>query len=253
VIRDRRGLLVRSGFGTIAMFCTFFAVASRDLSLGDAVTLLNLTPVVLAALAPFALGERGGRRVLVAIPIALAGVVLILRPPFLFHGAGAQILSGAGLAAATVALLGALSSAIAWMALRRIGPRESAEGVTVWFSLIAAMASVVIAVPHLAGARPSSGALAGMLAAGVCGGIAQIAVTRAYALERAARVAGLAYLSVVVDAILGAVALREWPSPLTVAGMALIVSGGLVVTVASVREHARSRGAPHSGEGRPAT
>jgi drug/metabolite transporter (DMT)-like permease len=81
-----------------------------------------------------------------------------------------------------------------------------------------------------------------MLAAGVCGGLAQIAVTRAYALERAARVAGLAYLTVVVDAILGALALHEWPSAMTLGGMALVVTGGLIVTLASVREHVRERG-----------
>jgi drug/metabolite transporter (DMT)-like permease len=78
-----------------------------------------------------------------------------------------------------------------------------------------------------------------MLAAGGFGGLAQIAVTRAYALERAARVAGLAYLAVVVDAILGALALHEWPSAMTLVGMGLVVTGGLVVTLASVREHVR--------------
>jgi drug/metabolite transporter (DMT)-like permease len=68
--------------------------------------------------------------------------------------------------------------------------------------------------------------------AGVMGGFAQLALTRAYAMERAARVAPIGYLNVVVSAVLGALALHEWPSGRAVAGMALIVAGGLVVTLA---------------------
>ena len=240
VVRDRRGLLLRSGFGTISMCCTFYALGSPELPLGDTVTLLNTTPVFLAVLAPVLLGERGGRRVLIALPPAITGLVLIVRPSFLFHRLSLSLSPGA-LVAASVAVLGAFSASIAWAALRRIGPRESAEGITLWFSLFAATAALLLAVRHLPIYVPSGGAVAAMLAAGACGGLAQIAVTRAYALERAARVAGLAYLTVVVDAILGALALHEWPSWLTVSGMALIVTGGLVVTVASVREHVRPR------------
>ena len=238
VIHDRRGLLLRSAFGTLSMFCTFFALASKALPLGDAVTLLNLQPVVLALLAPLLLGERSGRRVFVALPLCLAGVVLIVQPTFLF---GHTALPPAALPAIFVSLLGAVSSGFAWIALRRIGPRESAEGVTFWFSLFAAASSLLVAVPHFA--MPSIGAIAGMIAAGVCGGIAQIAVTRAHALEHTARLAGLAYFTVAVDATLGALALREWPSAIAAAGIALIVTGGLVVTLVSVREHARMRAA----------
>ena len=234
VIRDRRGLFMRSGFGTVSMCCTFYAVGSPALQLGDAVTLINLTPVFLALLAPVLLGERGGRRVVFALPLSVAGLVVIMRPSFLFHGTA---LSPGALLAATVAVVASFTASIAWAALRRIGQSETAEGITVWFSLFAAATALVLAIPHLS--VPSGHAAAAMLAAGTCGGLAQIAVTRAYALERAARVAGLAYLAVVVDALLGALALHEWPSPLTVLGMALIVSGGLVVTVASVREHVR--------------
>jgi drug/metabolite transporter (DMT)-like permease len=68
-----------------------------------------------------------------------------------------------------------------------------------------------------------------MLASGTCAGLGQLAMTRAYALERAARVAGLAYLSVVVSALLGAAYLGEHPGPQALLGMALVICGGLVV------------------------
>ena len=55
-------------------------------------------------------------------------------------------------------------------------------------------------------------------------------MTRAYALERAARVSGMSYLSVVTSALLGAAVLSEVPTPGALAGMALVVTGGLIVT-----------------------
>jgi drug/metabolite transporter (DMT)-like permease len=68
-----------------------------------------------------------------------------------------------------------------------------------------------------------------IVAAGVCAGFAQLALTRAYTLEHAARVSGMGYLAVVASAVLGAFVLGEVPSLGAVAGMMLVVAGGLVV------------------------
>ena len=108
-VRNRRGMWWRSGWGTASMLCTFYAVSAPALPLGDSVTLLNLTPIFLAVIAPFFLDERAGRRVLIALPISLAGVVLVVRPPFLFGGVAA--FGGGGAAAlivAAVCILGAV-------------------------------------------------------------------------------------------------------------------------------------------------
>jgi drug/metabolite transporter (DMT)-like permease len=238
-VRDRRGIWGRSLWGTAAMGCTFYALACGDLPLGDAATLLNLTPVFLAVLTPLLLGERSGRRVAVALPLSLGGAVLILHPPFLFGGAAAT--SGAAHVAAMVAVLGALSASFAMMMLRRIGPHESPEAIAIHFSLTAAALLGVLALPHLrdlVGASPRELAL--IVLAGVSAGVAQLCMTRAYSLERAARVSGVGYLAVVASALLGAAALHEWPTPQTTLGMALVITGGLVVTVLGLREHRRA-------------
>src|SRR5262249_17400160 len=77
VVRDWRGLAMRSVLGTVSMMSTFYAVGSAALALGDAVALVNLAPVFLALLGPVLLGERGGRRVRIAIPLSVTGLVLI--------------------------------------------------------------------------------------------------------------------------------------------------------------------------------
>ncbi len=229
-VKDRRGIWQRSIAGTSAMLFTFYALGT-PLPLGDAVTLLNLTPVFLALLGPWLLGEKAGRRVWVAVPLCMVGLALIVRP---------EIVTGHGaLLGAASAVASALSSTFAYAMLRRMGG-ESPEAVALHFSLFAAVVLTAIALPGAMHATmPDAGTLGWMLGAGLMGGTAQLALTRAYALERAARVASVGYLTVVVSALLGAVALHEWPSGRATAGMVLIVGGGLVVTLAGA-----VRGAP---------
>jgi drug/metabolite transporter (DMT)-like permease len=226
VVRDRRGIWLRSLFGTASMLCTFSALASRSLALGDTSTLLNLSPAFMAALSPLVLGERIGRRLMLALPTSLAGTVLILHPPFLFGGAH---LGGDALRTALTAVAAALLSACAMMMLRRVGQREGAEAIAIHFSAFAAIVLFLLGIPHLAVPRWSDAAW--MLAAGLCAGFAQLAMTRAYALEPAANVGSMGYLGVVVSALLGAIALHEWPTTSAIVGMGLVIAGGLTIVL----------------------
>lgn len=240
--KDGRAVFWRSLLGTIAMLSTFYVLSSRTVSLGNTVTLLNLSPVFLAVLAPVFLRERTSAAVAIAIALALGGVALVVRPTFLFGAEGNSITlasSSGGPSASTtvlVAVLAALSTSIAMMLLRRVGRTETAEAVAFHFSLFAAATLTGLSLFDLRAPSPRDAAC--MVAAGLCAGFAQLAMTRAYALEHAARVSGMSYLSVVASALLGAVAFGERPGPTAIAGMALVIAGGLLVTFA------RSQGAP---------
>lgn len=232
--RDRRALFWRSLLGTISMLSTFYVLSSRTVSLGDTVTLLNLAPVFLAVLAPIFLRERTTLALGGAIAIALLGVILVVRPAFLFGVSGPAPLGVvAGPSATTtvmVAVLAALSTSIAMMFLRRVGKTESAESIAFWFSLFAAATTGAIS---LFNARlPSPRDLGLMVLAGLAAGFGQLAMTRAYALENAARVSGMSYLAVVASALLGAVALGERPPITALFGMSLVITGGLLITFA---------------------
>lgn len=228
VVKDRRAVFWRSLVGTAAMSATFLALSSRTLSLGDTVTLLNLTPVFLAVLAPIFLGERTSGAVVLALTLSLGGVVLVLHPSFAFEGAA----PAGGLSAAATAGLAVLASflaSIAMMLLRRVGPTETAEGISMHFSFFAAGTLGLASLTDLR--MPTARDAILMVAAGIFAGLAQIALTRAYSLELAARVSGMSYLAVVTSALLGAVVLHEQPTLGALLGMALVVSGGLVVTL----------------------
>jgi drug/metabolite transporter (DMT)-like permease len=229
---------LRSFFGTIAMTATFYALGSKALALGDAVTLVNLTPVFLAVLAPHVLHERSGRRVFIAIPLAVVGVALILRPTFIFGDDGPHVNRDAMLFPAGIAVLASVSSSFAMMMLRRVGKTEHPEAIVTHFSLVAAATCFLLSLRSLA--LPSRVDLLMMIVTGLCAGFAQIAMTKAYAMEHAARVSPFGYLAVVVSAGLGAAFLHEWPSIMALAGMVLVILAGTVVTVAGVRERRRN-------------
>jgi drug/metabolite transporter (DMT)-like permease len=228
VVNDRRGIWQRSLAGTSAMLLTFYALGT-PLPLGDAVTLFNLTPVLLAVLGPVLLHERAGRRVWIAVPLCMLGLVFIVRP---------EMATGQGALGGAAASVGsALSSTFAYASLRRMG-RESPEAVALHFSLFAAVVLSALAAFHLH--VPDAATMGWMIGAGLMGGLAQLALTRAYALEQAARVASVGYLNVVVSALLGALALHEWPGARATVGIGLVVAGGLVVTLAQALQPGRA-------------
>jgi drug/metabolite transporter (DMT)-like permease len=247
-IRDRRAMWLRSIFGTGSMTASFYALSSRTLALGDTASLLTLAPIFIALLAPIVLRERTGRSVAVALVLSAAGVLLIFRPPSLFgaaFGAASRLehlsIAPAGPSAATTALVAVMSSffaALAFMMLRLAGQRDSAEAISLHFSLFAtAVLGAIALIAPASGHRGEllefrAADLGFMVATGLAGGFAQLALTRAYSLDRAARVGAVAYISVVASALLGAAALHERPSGLAIAGMALVIAGGLVVTLA---------------------
>ncbi len=219
----------RTVFGTVAMGCTFFALSDHRAPLADAVTLSNTTPVFLALLAPFFLHERNGRALAVALPLAAGGVVLVLHPTFLFPDTAHPPQPGAFIPEFT-AVGGAVFAAFAMMSLRRLHRDENPESVVVHFSLFAAIAMTVVAL-FFAPEMPTKDAWPPMIATGVCAGFAQIFMTRAYALARAARVSAIGYLAIVVSAMLGALVLHEPLSAHATLGMVLIIIGGLLVSL----------------------
>ena len=227
VATNRRALFWRSLFGTIAMGTTFYALSSRTLPLADTVTLLNLTPVFLAVLAPFVLRERTSAAVCLALLLSLGGVILVLHPSFAWKPNTGGVGPSASVTAAC-AVLAAFAASIAMMMLRRVGQTENPESIAVHFSLFAAVVMMVLSLLDLR--LPTLRDAAFMLAAGICAGFGQLCLTRAYTLERAARVSGMGYLSVVASALLGAALLGELPTLGAMGGMALVVAGGLVVT-----------------------
>lgn len=226
---DRRLTWARSLCGTGAMLCVFYTLGAPQIALGDAVTLGATSPIFVAILAPRLLGERSSPGLWVAILLAFAGVALIAAPSLAIAGD-----------TALVATLGAVFSAFAMMWLRRIGAggtRASPEAVALHFSLVASAAMIALSIPVWR--TPDAGGLALLIGTGLAGGLAQLAMTRAYALDNAARIGALGYVGVALSHVLAAAWLGEVPSTRQVLGAALVTAAGLWLASQALRDARR--------------
>ncbi len=212
----------RSLFGTAAMISTFYALSAPELAVGDAVTLFATSPLLIAALSPKILGERTGRALWAVLAIAFLGVALVAGPHLSFASPAAGAAFGA-----------AVWSALAMMFLRKMrSPRdgkapESAEAIALHFSMTSFTILALIAIPSFR--VPSARDAALLLLTGVSGGVAQLAMTRAYALTEAARLGAVSYLGTVLSFV-GAIALLgERPEPTQIAGSLLVVGAGVAL------------------------
>ncbi len=222
VVTDRPGTWRRSVYGTVSAVGTFFALASPRVAVGDAATLSATAPIFVAALSGPLLGEIVGRRLWIAIGLAFAGVVLLLQPSF---GTAAPV--------AVVATGGAFFYALAMIWLRRIGPGESHEAVVLHFSLVALGTMLLLAIPSWTWPDAESGLY--LLGAGLGGGGAQLAMTRAYSLHRAAPVTALSTLGVVFTWLLALPLFPERPTGWQLAGTLLVLGATALIGAATAR------------------
>ena len=219
---DRGGTWRRSIYGTIAALGAFFALSSPRVAVGDAATLGATAPIFVAALSGRLLNERVGRRLWIAIALAFAGIVLLLRPSFT---------TAAPVAA--VATAGAFFYALAMIWLRRIGPAESHEAVVLHFSLVALATMLLLAIPSWTWPDARSGLY--LLGAGLGGGGAQLAMTRAYSLHRAAPVTALSTLGVLFTWLLALPLFPERPTAWQLAGTLLVLAATVLIGAATAR------------------
>lgn len=221
-VTDRRGTWRRSIYGTLAALGSFFALSSPSVAVGDAATLVATAPIFVAALSGRLLDERVGRRLWAAVALAFIGIVLLVRPSF---ATAAPV--------AAVATAGAFFYALAMIWLRRIGPAESHEAVVLHFSLVALVTMLVLAIPSWTWPDAESGLY--LLGAGLGGGGAQLAMTRAYSLHRAAPVTALGTLGVVFTWLLALPLFPERPTPWQLAGTLLVLAATVLIGAATAR------------------
>ena len=217
-ITDRPNTWRRSVFGTIAAICTFYPLASSRIALGDAATLTATAPIFVALLSGPLLGERVGGRVGLAIAVGFAGILAVVRPSFAI-----------AIPEAAIATAGAAFYALAMIWLRKIGPGESHEAVVLHFSVVATVALVILALPVWRWPDAESGLF--LLGAGIGGGGAQIAMTRAYSLHRAAPVTALTGLGIVLTHLLAIPVFGDRPTAWQIAGALLVIAASVLLTV----------------------
>jgi drug/metabolite transporter (DMT)-like permease len=207
---------MRSLFGTLGAAGTFYVYAAPGMPIGDAITLLATSPIFVALVSAPLLGERVRLSIAVALALGFCGIVIVAQPSF--ATAGHLVAAGTG---------GALASGLAMVWLRRIGPTESSEAIVFHFSCVGFAAMLLASIPVWK--TPSEHAALALAFMGTSGGLAQIAMTRAYTIDHAARVSAMTFSSVVFMRVLAVPFFGEIPTLMQLAGSLLVIGSGVLL------------------------
>ena len=208
------GQLLRAMTLVASMF--LFVIGLQFLPLADAVALTFAGPLILTALAPWALRERVGWRRRCAVAVGFAGVLIMLAP-------GQEGLRWA----AFLPLGAAVFEAVRDIVTRRLVVTESSVSLTACSTGFVTLCALATA-GH--GWQPMSAGDAGLLAlAGSSMGAGLVLMTEAFRHAEATLVAPFRYSSVLWAMLVGVVVFGDWPSPTMLAGAALVVGSGLYI------------------------
>ncbi|WP_374569332.1 DMT family transporter [Ideonella sp.] len=224
----------RSLTGVCSLVLWFYSIGK--LPLATAITLNYMSSVWMAL---FLIGgavmlgsAKVDPRLVATVLTGFAGVALVLQPTLehdQFQGALAGLTSGIGAAMAYLQVT----------ALGRVGEPE--YRVVFYFSLGGIVAGGLLMLASGAHGHTWLGA-ALLLATGVLATVAQMMMTRAYAIGRALTNASLQYLGIVFSFIFGVLIFDDPVTLVALAGMVLIVGAGLAAT------RLRQRSAPAASE-----
>ena len=223
---QRRGLLVlRGAIGSVALLCVYVALA--ELPLASATVLQYLYPTFTALLAWLMLGERIGRRVLLAVLVGWSGVLLVARPAEIM-GSVASLADSASLAgpAVLIAVAGAFCTALAYVSVRSLARSEHPLVIVFYFPLVAVPLSLPLVL--LNPVAPTPVELLWLLGVGVFTQLGQVLLTSSLAALPAARATAISYVQVAFAGLWGWLLFGETVDGFTVAGAALVLSATLI-------------------------
>lgn len=217
--RRPMGHLLRSGFGAAAMFASFAAVAR--LPLADATLVQYATPLVTSILGGLILGETLTRSRVTGLVLGISGVLVLTLPELLGSGADTTRLAGYGLG-----MLAAVLSSIAYIQVRRLGSTESPGAIAFYFVLVASLVSLPMAVQDWV--TPTATEYGILIAAGLLGGVAHIAMTLAFRYAEVSLLAPFEYLTLLWAGAIDLLLFRTPMGPTFFVALPLLLAGAAV-------------------------
>ena len=239
---NHRLLISRGSTGAVALICYFLAL--HHLPLATAVTLQYLAPIFTAVLGIWLVREpvRGWQWVFFGL--SFGGVLLVqqggpVASPAISPVASDVLFLGIG-------VVGALLSGLSYNAIRKLRGREHPLVIVFYFPLISLPFAAIGCLFQWQ--LPQGSDWVWLLVCGVCTQAAQVAMTRAYQLERLSRVAPLNYLGIFYALGLGYWLFGESFELLAYGGMALVLLGVGLNVWYTARADARAATLPPAEE-----
>jgi drug/metabolite transporter (DMT)-like permease len=224
----RLGLhFVRAIAGLLSQY--FFFLAVSNISLLDAVLLVNAAPLFIPFVALIWLKTRIEGKLWLGLGLGFLGIVLILQP-------GAGVFHWASL----LALIAGVFSAIALVGQGRLTVTEPASRILFYYFLISSVLTAPLAIARWTAPDPS--AWMWLLGVGVFMMASQLFLVMAYAHASAAKVSPFNYSVVVFAGLIDWLVWDRVPNLLSVAGVLLVCVGGVIATI----HHQQTKDSPSS-------
>jgi drug/metabolite transporter (DMT)-like permease len=200
----------------------FIVLAYRVMPMAEAQAISFIHPVLLTVLAVIFLGEKVSLSGWAAVLAGFSGVLIIVRP-------------GGGLftPAAFLPLGLALTFSSYQIFTRLIAGKENSLN-SLFCALLVGSLALSLALPLVWVDPTPKGALFFALI-GVTSGIGHFSTIKSLEMAPASLVAPFAYVQLLWVAILGALVFGDFPDALTLAGIAVVVAGGLLVAASRRR------------------
>ncbi len=193
-----------------------FFIAVKEMSLVDAVLLVNAAPLFIPLVVFLWLKTKIRPMVIMSLVIGFVGVLLILKP-------SAALLANP---AALLATAAALFSAIALVTVNRLSATDRPDTILFYYFLVSTIAAAPFAI---AGWRTPVGVdwayLAGI---GVFMALSQLFIILAYQQSTAERLAPFNYSVVVFSGLIGWLVWHDVPDLVALLGIVLVCVGGIL-------------------------
>lgn len=212
---NKKLLLVRSVLGMLGIVFYFYAISHMKF-LADASIMNNMSPFFVVILSFLILKEDISKYQVVALVIAITGVILIVRPKFDLTIIPA--LSG---------LFSALFAGGSYVAVRYLRQTDSPKTIVFYFTLL----TTVCMLPFILKGdwlMPRGLDIIKVLGVGVFATIGQYAMTYAYKFVEASKISIYTYSGIIFSSVIGIVVFKESLEIFTVLGGALIIGAGYI-------------------------
>lgn len=226
VTRHPRAHLLRGVFSVGSMYLSFLTLSL--LPQANATALSFVAPLLVMGLAPLILRERPHTMVFVGAVLGFAGILVMVLPALQGSADTTVIygtLSGLGCAACTAA---------AMTQIKRLTATENPGAIVLYFCLSCGTAGLLSSL-FTPWVMPGLATMGLLLAAGLVGGLAHIAMTESLARAPATVVAPLEYTSMLWAVGFDLVLFDLFPGPMTLLGSGVIIASAVLVTVYSRR------------------
>ena len=202
--KNRKLLLMRSTFGYMGVIFNFYAI--NNMVVADAGILQRTSPIFVVLIACFLFKEKFTLERFLTLTFSFIGAIFVVRPQF-----NSRLLPAMG------GMSSALSSAIAYMCVSKIGKSEKTETIIFVFSLFSTICSFPFIFNNLN--IPDLTSIIYLILIGIASAVGQFGLTISYQYANASDVSIFNYLGIVFVVILGKLILNESVSVYSLIGI----------------------------------